>query len=154
MEERQDILVFTLDGKRYALLLASVERVVRAVEITGLPNSPAVICGAINVRGKIIPVINVRERFNLPEREVGPDFHFIIARTKRRDVVLVADSVVGIHAGSRRETESTGESLPSIKHIRGAAKIEGDIILIFDLETFLSLDEEAVLDAALSAGQQ
>lgn len=59
----------TLDGQRYALSLAQVERVIRAVEITPLPQAPEIITGVINVRGRVIPVVDIRKRFRLPVRE-------------------------------------------------------------------------------------
>ena len=62
------IVVFTLDEQRYALHLLAVERVVRAVEVTALPEAPEIVLGVVNVKGRIVPVINVRRRFRLPER--------------------------------------------------------------------------------------
>ena len=62
------IVVFALDEQRYALHLLAVERVVRAVEVTALPEAPEIVLGVVNVKGRIVPVINVRRRFRLPER--------------------------------------------------------------------------------------
>jgi purine-binding chemotaxis protein CheW len=81
-------VVFTLDERRYALYLPAVERVVPAVEVTPLPNAPEVVLGVINVQGRIIPVINVRKRFGLRERDIEPNDRFILARTSRHVVAL------------------------------------------------------------------
>ncbi len=151
-DDRNRIVVFALDEPRYALSLSAVERVVRAVEITPLPNAPAIIQGAINVQGKIIPVVNIRERLRLPARDIKLEDHFIIARTQRRSVALVVDYVSEIREIAGHELESGGQSLPFVEYLRGVVKTEENLILIYDIDTFLSLDEERMLDNALSGG--
>jgi purine-binding chemotaxis protein CheW len=103
--------MFTLDEPRYALYLSAVERVVRAVEITLLPKAPDIVLGVINWQGKIIPVIDVRKRFRLPEREMDPDDRFIIARAAQRQVALAADSVVGIRELTDQEMVSAKQAI-------------------------------------------
>ena len=153
-DNRNRIVVFALDEPRYALLLSSVERVVRSVEITPLPNAPAIIQGAINVQGKIIPVVNIRALLRLPAREINCGDHFIIARTQRRNVALVADYVADIRELADREMESARQSLPFVDYLHGVTKTEDNFILIYDLDTFLSLEEELALDNALSEGAE
>jgi len=146
---REEILVFSLDEPRYALYLYSVERVVRAVEITPLPKAPEIILGIINFHGEIIPVIDIRRRFNLPSRELEPEDQFIIARTAKRLVALIADSVVGIHYLKSDQIADTEQELPYVEYISGVAKTEDNLILITDLEKFLSLDDEKKLNKAM-----
>jgi len=146
----EHIVVFTLDEPRYALYLSVVERVVRAVEITPLPRVPEVVLGVINVQGRVLPVLNIRKRFRLPEREMKPDDRFIIAWTANRQVVLVVDSVAGVHELTRTEMVSAKEALPFAHYLKGVAKLENNLVLIHDLNQFLTLDEENALDATLS----
>ena len=150
----RSLVVFALDEPRYALPLSAVERVVRSVEITPLPNAPAIVQGAINVQGRIIPVVNIRERLQLPAREMSCNDHFIIAQTKRRNVALVADYVAGIRELADRDMVSAGQSLPFVEYLQGVAKIEDNLILIYDLDSFLSLEEERMLDNAISGGTE
>jgi len=147
---QNQIVLFTLDEPRYALYLSAVERVVRAVEITPLPEAPGIVLGVINWKGKIIPVMDIRKRFNLPAREMGLDDRLIIARAAERQVALAADSVDGIRELTDQEMVSAGQSIPFTQHLKGVAKVDGDLVLIYDLDRFLSLDEEQNLDAALS----
>jgi purine-binding chemotaxis protein CheW len=144
------IVVFHVDELQYALDLSTVERVVHAVEITPLPKAPAFVLGVINVQGRVIPVVDVRKRFRLPEREMDLPDRFIIAHTSRRLVALLADSVTGIRELENREIVSAAEALPFAAYIRGVAKVGGDLVLIYDLDQFLSLDDEQMLDEALS----
>jgi len=146
------IIIFHLDEPKYALPLSIVERVVRAVEITRIPNAPAFIMGAINVQGNIIPVVNIRSRLHLPDCEIRPDDHFIIARTQKRNIVLVADQVIGIYVPEYDRTEHTDKNFPQVDYIKGVTRIGDNIIFIYDIDTFLSPEEERELDNALTAG--
>jgi purine-binding chemotaxis protein CheW len=148
--EQMQIVVFSLDEPRYALDLFAVERVVRAVEITPLPKAPEIILGVINVTGQVVPVVDVRKRFSLPGREVGLNDRFIISRTSKRLVALVADDVIGVQKLENRQIINAEQDLQFAGYIKGVAKVDGDLILIHDLDRFLSLDEERKLDEALS----
>jgi len=144
------ILLFSLDEHRYALELSAVERVVRSVEITPLPGAPEIVPGVINFQGRIIPVVDVRKRFNLPVREIDLYGRLIIARTSRRSVGLAVDSVIGLQMIENRGIAISGQALPFASCIQGATKVDGEIILIYDLDRFLSLDEEQKLNSSLS----
>ncbi len=143
------IVVFTLDGQLYALPLPAVVRVIHAVEIKHLPKAPEIITGIINVKGRIIPVADIRKRFGLPVREIDPDDRLIIADTGKRQVVILVDTVTGIRDLAPGQQEQAKETLPFAEHLRGVAKIDDELILIYDLDRFLSLDEEKELEQAL-----
>jgi purine-binding chemotaxis protein CheW len=148
--DQKQIVVFTLDEPRYALFLSAVERVIRAVEITRLPKVPEIVLGVINLQGQIIPVVDVRQCFHLPAREMSLDDRFIIARTSSRRVALVVNSVAGIRQLADREMVTAEQVLPCAAYIRGVAKLEDNLVLICDLDQFLSFDEEQMLNAALA----
>lgn len=147
--EAEPVVVFTLDEPRYALRLAAVVRVVRVVEVTPLPQAPEIVLGAINAQGNVIPVLDVRRRFRLPSRERRLEDRFIIARTAGRLVALVADDVPGVRELGPHEVVSTAAALPFAGYLQGVAKLEGGLVLITDLDAFLSLDEERLLNAVL-----
>lgn len=144
------IVVFTIDELFYALPLYSVVRVVHIVEITTLPKAPDIISGIINVAGRIIPVIDVRKRFGLASREINADDQLVITDTGKRQIALLVDKVSGIKDIEPWQYVNTKETLPYAEYIRGVAKIEDDLILIYDLEQFLNLNEEMELEKALS----
>ncbi|TAL80643.1 MAG: purine-binding chemotaxis protein CheW [Bacteroidetes bacterium] len=145
------ILVFTLDELAYALPLHTVVRVIHAVEVRHLSNAPEIIAGIINVQGQIIPVADIRKRFGLAERETDPDDRLIIAATGKRKIALFADTVSGIKDMTTGQFVNSKEALPFAGYIKGVAKVDNELILIYDLEQFLSLDEENVLEKALKA---
>jgi purine-binding chemotaxis protein CheW len=148
------IVMFTLDEPRYALYLSAVERVVRAVEITPLPKAPDIVLGIINFGGRIIPVLDIRKRFHLIAREMKPDDRFIIAQTAQRQVAIVVDSVTGVRELTEAETVNARQVMPFARYLKGAAKLDGNLVLIHDLDQFLSIDEESALNISLVKGLQ
>ena len=92
MNRITEVLVFTLDDQQFALPLEVVERVIRAVAVTPLPSAPESILGIINMQGRILCVLNLRQRCRRPAREVDPDDWFILVHTPSRTVVLPVDS--------------------------------------------------------------
>jgi purine-binding chemotaxis protein CheW len=149
MKEDVQLLILTLDDRRYALYLPIVERVIRAVDVTPLPKAPEIVLGVINVQGAVIPVVNIRRRFRLPERELLPTDQIVIARTSRRIVALAVDDVTGLAEFSADDIIPPDKIVPGTVYVDGVTKIGGDIILIHDLDKFLSLDEEATLHQIL-----
>jgi purine-binding chemotaxis protein CheW len=148
------LITFELDGQRYALHLPVVERVIRAVEITKLPKAPGIVLGVINVQGRIIPVVDVRKRFGLPLREMTVDDHIIVARTSTRSVAMVVDAVSGVAEYSETELVPKEKILPGIEHIRGVVKLGDGLVLIHDLEQFLSIEEQRSLDKSLAKARE
>jgi purine-binding chemotaxis protein CheW len=149
MKKSDFLVIFTLDDQRYALSLPVVGRVVRIVAITPLPNAPDIILGVVNFQGQVIPVINVRRRFCLPEREIAISDQLLVAHTARRPVALVVDAVLDIIACEAQSLIAAENILPKIEYVEGVVKLEDGLILIHDLDKFLSLEEEDFLDQAL-----
>jgi len=152
--DKQKIVLFSLEEPRYALYLSEVVKAERAVEITPLPKAPQVVSGVINYHGEIIPVIDIRKLFRLPQRDIHIEDQFIIAQTSQRLVVLVVDSVNGVYDLGQYQAIDAEEYFPFTEYLSGIAAFEHGIILITDLEKFLSLDDERILDAALTEGEK
>lgn len=149
MPHEDQLIVFCLGEQRYALPLATVEKVVRAVEVTRLPKAPDIVLGIVNVQGRVIPLINVRRRFRLPEREMALTDQIVIAHTARRPVALVVDAVTGVLEYPEREAVAARDILPGVEYVEGVVKLKDGLILIHNLDQFLSLEEETSLDRAL-----
>jgi purine-binding chemotaxis protein CheW len=146
------LLVFTLDDYHYAVPLPVVERAIRIVEITPLPKAPEIVMGVINFQGRIIPVLNIRRRFRLPERETGLSDLLLIARTSRRTVALVVADVCGVVEHSGHKTIAPPSIIPGLEYVSGVVKLADDLLFIHDLDQFLSLEEEEALETAITKG--
>jgi chemotaxis signal transduction protein len=111
-------VLFSVDEQKYGLLIWEVERIVRAVEVKPLPESPPHICGIVNVQGRVLPVVDLRVRFGLPTRDIRLEDHFIIATTDSLSVVLPADAALGsveVAGGSEpTQTETRSECIRKV----------------------------------------
>lgn len=152
MHHRMPLVVVRVDGQRFALLLSAVERIVRAVEVTPLPKAPAIVLGVIDVARRVLPVLSLRRRFGVREREIGPADQFVIAHTPRRAVALVVDEVEEVFDHAETSVFDAERIVPGLEHIRGVVKLDDGLVLIHDLEKCLSLDEERELASAMKSG--
>jgi purine-binding chemotaxis protein CheW len=150
MKAPRRAVIFLLDGQRYALPLTAVERIVRAVEVTALPGAPRLVLGIIDVGGRVVPVISLRRRFSLPDREIAVDDQFLIASTAARPVALVIDDVADVIECEPSALEGPESIGPGMEPFEGVVKLEDGLVLIHDLTKLLSLDEIRALEAALS----
>jgi purine-binding chemotaxis protein CheW len=152
--EAADLLVFELDDARYALHLECVREVVRAVLITPLPGSPAVVEGVIDVRGATVPVYDLRTRFGLPPRPLHPDERLVIAWTGERLVAIRCDRTDWIAHAVPQRLDPDLRLLADDSAIAGTARLPDGIVLIHDLATFLDDAARVTLEEALSALQR
>jgi purine-binding chemotaxis protein CheW len=144
-------LLLEVDGIRLALPLDSVAEILRAVAITPLPGAPPVVEGVISVRGEIVPVLNLRARLGLKSRRVSTSDRLAVAHAGSRRVAVRVDKVdwlVDIDPASIRPAD---ELTSGLNHIKGVTQLDGGLVLIHDLETFLSIAEAESLDVALAA---
>lgn len=149
MSQLDQFVVFSLDGQRYALPLAAIERIVRAVEVTVLPHAPPMVLGVIDMAGRILPVLSLRQHFGLPDRAVVPADRFLIARTGLRTVAVVIDEAQGVVERRQSEDGAPGEIAPGFRNIQGVVKIGDDLVLVLDPERWLSAEDARSLYAAI-----
>lgn len=146
----REVLVFEIAGQKYALPTEDVRELVRAVAITPLPSAPAAIEGVVNVRGRVLPVLDVRARFHLPPRVLDPADHFIVASAGPRGVILRVDRATHLAMIDESSIQAPETLGPSADYVAGVARVDDGLVLIHDLATFLTAAEAASLDAAVN----
>lgn len=149
VSRQQQLIVFHVDNFKFAVYLPVVERVISAVEITPLPEAPDILAGIINVRGQVIPVINVRRRLGMAERDLELNDQFLIVRSSTRILALIADRVESVLETAAENIEKANTVFPGIGLVEGVMRLEDGMILIFDLEKFLSPPKEKALAQAI-----
>jgi purine-binding chemotaxis protein CheW len=147
----REVLVFEIEGQRYGLPTADVRELVRAVAITPLPHAPSVIEGVVDVRGSVLPVLDMRARFGLPARPLDLSDHFVVASAGPRGVILRVDRATHLALVDEASVQPPHTLGPSATYVAGVARLEGGLVVIHDLTTFLSAAEAASLDEALHA---
>jgi purine-binding chemotaxis protein CheW len=148
------LLVFHLDGQRYALHLQAAMRVLPMMEVAPLPNAPGVVAGVINVAGRIVPVMDVRRRFGLPARESRLSDVLILAHARVGAVALPADGVAGLLERSEADVTPLAAIAPGRQHVDGVVKLDDGLALIHDVDTFLRAAEQEQLARALRAEEE
>lgn len=143
------LVVFEFGGQRFALDVGAVERVVRAVEIAPLPDAPRGVRGVINVQGQIVPVFDLGSRHGQPGREVRAGDHLIIAHTPWRTVALLVDSVADVVRRADAHITPAADILPDIESISGVMPLDDSLLLVYDIERFLSIEDHEKLQLAL-----
>jgi len=144
----RDFVIFSLERQKYAIALDSVHRVVRAAHVTPVPNAPGIFHGVINLAGEVTQVINLRWRLGLPGWPVGVSDRFIICRSAGKTIVLVVDDVHGIQPVDTSVLDHPGVTDHDAA-LAGILKTDDGLLLIYDLEKFLSMEDEQAMEELL-----
>lgn len=143
------ILAFNVENQRYAVDLSNVYKVLPAVAISPLPDSPAFVAGLVNVHGKLLPVANLRRKFNLPVADLALQHRFLWVSTPEREWLLWVDSIEGVQfCPPQQQVAATELPQPSAQLSAMVALADG-VMLIQDLSALLTAAEQEVLDDAL-----
>ena len=138
-EQILQLVTFTLEKEEYAVDILSVQEINRITEITRVPNAPDFVEGVINLRGKVIPVVNLRKKFGLDTRETDESSRVIIMDIQGVTYGLVVDSVsevLRIPANIVEPPPPMASSMSSM-FIKGIAKLENRLIILIDIDKFL-----------------
>jgi purine-binding chemotaxis protein CheW len=155
-EELLQLVSFNLGGEEYGIEILKVQEINRMLSITKVPKSPEFVEGVINLRGKVIPIINLRKKFGLEEKKHDKQTRIVVVDIEGKILGLVVDSVSEV----LRLLSSTIELPPSIlfkdkaEYIKGIGKLAGRLLMLLDLDMILSNEEKAELNkVAGSAGK-
>jgi purine-binding chemotaxis protein CheW len=143
------LLVFSIDGKRYAIHLQAVVRVVPAVEITPLTEGPDIVSGVFNAQGQVIPLLNIRKKFKLQERAIDLDDNIVIVKGSKWTVAFAVDSTEGVIERRHEEIIPAENILPDMGYTEGVLKIHDDLVFLYDIDKALSSEEKGKLEAVM-----
>jgi len=129
----------------YAVDILRIKEIIRPIKVTTVPNSPPFIEGVINLRGAVIPVIDLRKRFAVATIVDGRSTRMVICLVFGRLFALVVDEVVEVHSYGREELQTAPKFFQGQETdiFLGVAHRADDLLMILDLERFLSLSRMA-----------
>jgi purine-binding chemotaxis protein CheW len=139
---------FRLANEEYGLNIMDVQEIILPGEITQIPEVPAYIRGIINLRGKVIPIVDLRQRFGLEISSQTEQTRIVVVNTKNGitfGVVVDAVSEVIRVEANQVEPPPTGLAGLDRSYIRGLLKQEARIMILLDMESVLSHDDQALL---------
>jgi purine-binding chemotaxis protein CheW len=156
MEKELQIVGFRIGNETYGVRIASVKEIVRVPEITSVPNSPDFVEGVINLRGKIIPVMDLRKRFGLQEIQVDKKNRVLVVELENKLVGLIVSSASEVLKLPPSEIEAPGSVFAEgeSSYVTGVGKLKGRLVILLDIARLLRQPEfkkleEAVEPAAL-----
>ena len=146
-QDEQQLVVFDLADEGYGVDISAVREIIRLQEITQVPRTPEFVEGVINLRGKVIPVIDLRKRFGLTVEAESQDNRIVVVDIGDQDIGVVVDAVTEV---LRIPTDSVEPPASVITtdgsdYLLGIAKLESRLIILLDLRKVLSVDEEGAL---------
>ncbi len=145
----RELLIVALDDDRVAFAVEDVREVHRAALPTRLPNAPDIVEGILNVRGELIPVLNVRRRLGHADRPLRASDHLVVARANGRLAAFPVDQVVELTRLAPSDILAASSIVTGTTHVAGVAMLADGVIVIHDLVAFLSANELFALDAAI-----
>ena len=152
LEKEGKYLTFSLAGEEYGIGILQVKEIIGMLPITSVPRTPDFVKGVINLRGKVIPVIDLRLRFSIDESEYTERTCIIVVEISSQNgemvIGIVVDSVSEVLSVTEDQIEpapSFGSSLDST-YILGMAKLEGGVKILLDINKVLKSDEMSLLE--------
>jgi purine-binding chemotaxis protein CheW len=148
-EELLQLVSFNIGQEEFGLGIQSIQEINRMVEITRVPNSPEFVSGVINLRGKVIPIINLRKRFGFPPKENDRNTRIIVVELGTMVVGFVVDAVSEVLRIPKNITEPPPSIVAGIgsEYITAVAKLENRLLILLDLERILLEKEKQQLES-------
>lgn len=153
--KRQDtellqLVTFSIGDEEFGVEILQVQEIIRMLEITKVPKAPPFVEGVINLRGKVIPVLDLRKRFGLAARDHDKNTRIIVIEINSMIVGFIVDSVSEV----LRLPANTVEPPPPVvagldsDYISGVGKLEDRLLIMLDLNRLLNRDEQEKLGCA------
>ena len=139
VDERQ-LVIFDLASETYGVDIDSVREIIRIQEITKVPRTPEFVEGVINLRGKVIPVIDLRKRFGFRQAEATKDTRIVVVDIGGNDIGVVVDAVTEVLRLSADAVEPPTGAITTADsdYLLGIAKLETRLIILLDLQKALA----------------
>jgi purine-binding chemotaxis protein CheW len=140
-------LIFHLGAEEFGTEVLKVREIMGLQDITSIPQVPAHVKGVINLRGKVIPVIDLRLKFGMAAEEYTPRTCIVVVRTRQNDedlmIGMVVDGVVEVLNLAASDIEDTPDFGPGVTtpYLTGMAKIKGKVKILLDIDHVLSSAE-------------
>lgn len=143
MSDFTHVVSFTLAGEEYAVEITKVKEIILVEGITRVPQMPDFIEGIINLRGSVIPVVDLRKRFDLACEVNGEDTRIVIARMDERIVGLIVDTVSQVMKIPNDQIQPPPDTIAGIagEYLQGVGKMDDRMIILLDIEKVFREEE-------------
>ena len=133
MSAEEQLVIFQLNDQQYALPIKETQEIIRMSNITKVPNTEHYVEGIINLRGSIVPVINLNKRLNLPVTEYGENTRIIVVESDGQKVGMIVDIVLEVGQFNESEIEPPSVAGDSVDFLKGVVKKKDNLWLLLEL---------------------
>jgi purine-binding chemotaxis protein CheW len=146
--ELLQLVSFKIANEEFGIDILNVQEINKMTQVTKVPNSPEFVEGVINLRGRVIPVVNLRVKMDLPNREYDKDTRIIVVDLTGKTVGFLVDSVSEVLRIPRNIMEPPPSIVAGINsnYITAVGKLEDRLLILLDLEQILKQEEKEVLE--------
>lgn len=140
-EDLHQLVVFNLGMEEFGVNIMQVQEIIRMPEITRIPRSPDYVKGVINLRGKIIVVMDLDKRFGMSQKDMTDESRVVVVDIKGTVIGLVVDSVSEVIRLQGSNIDQTPEIITqkiNAEYLKGVGKLEDRLLILLDLENILS----------------
>ncbi|MEA1981881.1 MAG: chemotaxis protein CheW [candidate division Zixibacteria bacterium] len=143
IDELLQMVSFHIGNEEFGVDILKVQEINRVVEITKVPQAPSYVDGVINLRGKVIPIVDLRKRFNLEPKEYDKNTRIVVVDINSRTIGLVVDAVSEVLRLQAKTIEPPPEIVTGINsdYIKGVAKLENRLLIFLDLTKVIDVSE-------------
>lgn len=148
MKDFTQVVSFNLAQEEYAIEITKVKEIILVEGITRVPQMPDYIEGIINLRGDVVPVIDLRKRFGLSNSELQEDTRIVVSRMDKRIVGLIVDSVSQVMKIPNSDIQPPPDTIASIagEYLTGIGKMDERMIMMLDIEKVLTSEEKEQIE--------
>lgn len=145
--DKLQLVSFTVGNELFAVNILSVQEINRMLELTKVPQSPEGVEGVINLRGRIIPVLDLRVQFGILATELNEQSRIVVVEVQGNTVGFIVDSVHEVLTINRSVIEPTPSMTSTINsnYVAGVAKLDDQLLILLDLNSLLSKESLAKL---------
>lgn len=144
------LVTFNL-GEEYGVPINQVQEIVRVGGITKVPNAPSYMEGVINLRGRVLPVLNLRKRLRIEEKEISKASRIIVTEVGAKVIGLLVDAVSHVVKVASESVEAAPEEVLEVDtdYITGVCKLQNRLIILLDLEKLLRREKIEIKEGAV-----
>lgn len=141
------LVVFKLGREEYSVSILQVQEIKRITDITRVPHTPDYIKGVINLRGSVLPVIDLKKRLNLPQQMSTEDTRIIIVKVGELSVGMIVDAVSEVMTINQENIDSPEVVAGSVaaSYLSGVGKLDNRLLILLNLEEIIGVGQETKL---------
>ncbi len=144
-------VTFDLAGQTYGIRVTAVDEVIRMVGMSKAPETLPFVVGLVNIRGHIVPVVDMRARLHLERGEYSLATPILVARTEDSSVGLVVDRVLEVITLNESAIERPNNMFSKSRCLIGVAKVSAKMVFLIDLQEIFSADEAELIEELAAA---